>query len=54
MKDLKKFSTLELNKMELQQFNGGGFWAIALAVTTISFAYTLGKDSYDIHPQSLI
>ncbi len=54
MENLNELNLKELSQKELCNCSGGFWGIIALAVTSLSFAYTLGKDSYAIHPESFV
>ena len=43
----------EISRNDLKSIDGG-HWAIAAAISVTSFFYQLGKDSYALHPGSLI
>ncbi|BFP43033.1 hypothetical protein FGF1_38780 [Flavobacteriaceae bacterium GF1] len=43
----------EISRNDLKSIDGG-HWAIAAAISVTSFFYQLGKDSYELHPESLI
>lgn len=53
MKNLNQLNLTELNHRDMYD-DRGGHWAINLAAATFGIFYTLGKDSYYLHPESFI
>lgn len=55
MKNLSKLGVYEIKQSEAKNLNGGWVLGLLNLVAGATYmAYQLGKDSYHIHPESLI
>jgi len=54
MKNNSNFKVENLSEQEMLECNGGWGWIVSAAIGGMAFAYQLGKDSYQVHPESFI